>query len=371
MTSIVGYADLLTRPDRTDEEKIEWAEQVRRNADHLLGLVNNVLDLSKIESGELRPDIGACELNELISDVCALMKPHAKQKGLDFDVEVRGPLPLTIETDALRLRQTLVNLISNAVKFTDTGKIILGLQSTASISSGQLELIIELEDTGIGIATDELDRIFQPFVQMDRASDRSIGTGLGLSISRNFARLLGGDLKVESELGRGSKFVMNIECGALDKTICVAPNNFELDTRQRKKRMGPDARMDGVRVHLVEDSMSIALLTRHLLEETGALVNHSVNGKKGVEDILHAVGKGEPPDLILMDMMMPVMDGYTATAVLREEGIKIPIVAMTAFTFLDDREKCLDSGCDLYISKPINPANFVSQLKVCIDQNPA
>ena len=366
MTSIVGYADLLTRTDKSDEEKEEWAEQVRRNADHLLDLVNNVLDLSKIESGELRPDIGSCELNVLISDVYALMQPHAHKKGLECIVEIRGPLPLMIETDALKLRQALVNLMSNAIKFTNEGKIILGLQSTANIASGQLELIIELEDTGIGIEAADLEQVFQPFIQLNKESNTSIGTGLGLSISRNFARLLGGDLKLKSEAGQGSKFIMQIECGSLDKTVCVAPHLFNLDTRRKKQQGAAGARMDGLRVHVVEDSVSIALLTRHLLEEAGAIFSHSANGKKGVDDILLAVDKGQPPDLILMDMMMPVMDGYAAAAKLREEGIKIPIVAMTAFTFLDDREKCLASGCDLYISKPINPANFTSQLSAFI-----
>jgi signal transduction histidine kinase/CheY-like chemotaxis protein len=366
MTSIVGYADLLTRKDKSGDEYKEWADQVRRNADHLLDLVNNVLDLSKIESGELRPDIGKCELNVLISDVYALMQPHAHKKGLECVVETRGPLPLTIETDALRLRQSLVNLMSNAIKFTREGKITLGLQSTANIASGQLELIIELEDTGIGIEAAQLEQVFQPFIQVSKESNTGVGTGLGLSISRNFARLLGGDLKLVSEPGKGSKFIMKIECGSLDKTVCVEPHLFNLDTRRQKRPETAGARMDGLRVHIVEDSVSIALLTRHLLEEAGATFSHSANGKEGVDDILLAIGKGEPPDLILMDMMMPVMDGYTAVAKLREKEVKIPIIAMTAFAFLDDREKCLASGCDFYVSKPINPANFIRQLSALI-----
>jgi len=367
MTSIVGYADLLTRPDQSDEKKDEWAEQVRRNADHLLDLVNNVLDLAKIESGELQPDLGICEFDVLVSDVCALMQPHASKKGLECVVEARGPLPLTIETDALRLRQALVNLLSNAIKFTDNGKIIIGLQSTANIGSGQLDLTIELEDTGIGIEADQLEQIFQPFTQVDKESGASMGTGLGLSITRNFARILGGDLRVTSEVGKGSKFTLQIACGNLDKTVCVAPHLFKLGKRKQKTHGRADARMDGVNVHLVEDSASILLLTRHLLEEAGARVSHSSNGKEGVEDIMAAHEEGQTPDLIVMDMMMPVMDGYTAATKLRENGIAVPIVAMTAFTFLDDREKCLASGCDVYISKPINPSNFVSKLSACIN----
>ena len=146
----------------------------------------------------------------------------------------------------------------------------------------------------------------------------------------------------------------------------MAPHLFNLDTGRRSKQKVTDASLDGVSVHLVEDSMSIALLTRHLLEDAGASVSHSVNGKIGVEDILSSIEGGQPPDLILMDMMMPVMDGYTAVAKLRENGIRSPIVAMTALSLSDEREKCLRSGCDSYISKPINPANFINQLSACI-----
>lgn len=366
MTAIVGYADLLTRPDKSTEEKDEWAQQVRHNADHLLDLVNNVLDLSKIESGELRPNISRCELNILVSDVFALMKPHALKKGLECIFEANGPLPLTIETDAVKLRQSLVNLMSNAIKFTDEGQITLRLQSTANISSGQLELVIELEDTGVGIEAEQIDRIFQPFIQVNKDTDQNFGTGLGLSISRNFAQLLGGDLKVRSEVGKGSTFTMQIECGSLDSTTCVAPHLFNLELRRSKKHKATHTRLDGLNVHLIEDSVSIALLVRHLLEEAGAIVSHSVNGKDGVEHVLYARDESREPDLILMDMMMPVMDGYTAAATLREKGIRVPIVAMTAFTFLDDRERCLASGCDYYISKPINPSSFIDQLSVFI-----
>lgn len=366
MTSIVGYTELLTRPDKSNEEKDEWAEQVRRNADHLLDLVNNVLDLSKIESGKLQPQIENCELNFLISDVCALMRPRAEEKGLQFEVVIKGPLPLTIDTDALRLRQTLVNLLSNAIKFTNTGGITLTLLSTANIDSGQLELIIEVEDTGIGIDAESLDQIFEPFVQVESESHQNIGTGLGLSISQKFARLLGGDIKVQSELGHGSKFIMSIECGDLDKTVGVAPQHFKLGQRRRREQDKGATRLDGVKVQIVEDSTSIALLIRYLLEEAGAEVRHSVNGKRGVEDILGAVAKDQSPDLILMDMLMPVMDGYAAATMLRKEGIKIPIVAMTAFTFHDDREKCLAAGCDVYMSKPIDPVNLIKQLSACI-----
>jgi len=366
MTSIVGYADLLTRPDKTLKEKNEWAGQVRRNADHLLGLVNDVLDLSKIEAGELTPDIMTCEFNVLVSDVYALMKPHADKKNLLFTVDLQGSLPMIVQTDPLRLRQILINLLSNAIKFTHEGAVVLGLRSAPIVTSSELEVMIEVKDTGIGIPVEELERVFEPFIQTGQARHKVPGTGLGLSISQKFAQLLGGDLKVESVLGKGSTFSLNVNCGALDSTVCVAPKFFMLDGQQSRDSGPESASLDGMLVHVVEDSLAIAALVQHLLEEKGARVLRSANGAEGVKDILRSIKQGETPDIILMDMLMPVMDGYQAARELRTEGVDVPIVAMTAFTMANDREKCLAAGCNMYLSKPLNPARFVDQVSACI-----
>jgi signal transduction histidine kinase/CheY-like chemotaxis protein len=338
MTSIVGYADLLTRQDRSDEEKNEWAEQVRRNADHLLGLVNDVLDLSKIEAGEFTPDIAPCEFNALIADVQALMRPHAEDKGLTLTVEVPGSVPLIIQTDAVRLRQALVNLVSNAVKYTSEGGIQLILSSEPSATTGDLEVMIDVRDSGIGISPAERERVFEPFIRSSEARFTAPGTGLGLAISREFAR---------------------------HSTVCVSPRHFLLAER-KPGRQGETVRLDGVIVHLVEDSSAIASLIRHLVEEKGAEFRHSANGQDGVWDILAAIREGRGPDLVLMDMLMPVMDGYEAARRLREAGVEVPIVAMTAFTLTDDRDRCLAAGCDVYVTKPINPARFIGQLSACL-----
>jgi len=366
MTAIVGYADLLTRPGKSDHDKDQWAQQVRLNADHLLGLVNNVLDLSKIESGELEADIGDCALNVLIAEVCALMRPTAEDKGLELELKIVGPVPLMIKTDDMRLRQTLINLISNAIKFTKTGGITVDLRSTANVGSGKMELTFEVSDSGIGIEEHQLRRVFEPFVQADSGATKKNGTGLGLTISRNFARLLGGDLVVESNPGNGSKFTLRIECGELDDISCVAPCYFSLKAQPATDSTREQTSMEGMVIHIAEDSESISLLLTYLLEEAGASIRKSTNGKQAVEEILSTVKTSQPADLILMDMQMPIMDGYTATEKLREAGLKTPIIAMTAFTFLDDQKKCLDCGCDAYISKPINPTSIVSQLLSCI-----
>ncbi len=366
MTAIVGYGDLLTRPDKSSEERFEWAEQVRRNSDHLLGMMNDLLDLAKIESGEFKPDIRNCELNDLVTDVCALMRPRAEAKELYFNVEVIGPMPLIIETDSLRLRQTMVNLISNAVKFTDKGGVDVRLRSAANTDNRQLEFIVEVEDTGIGIHDETLKQIFEPFTQVKETAHKSFGTGLGLTISQNFARMLGGVIELQSEPGKGSLFTLRIDCGPLDSTICVAPKFFNLTRDKPRVRALSVRRLDDVVVHVVEDSVAIKLLLQHLLEEAGAEVRHSANGKEAVDSILAFGKQSQLPNLILMDMLMPIMDGYTAVTKLRQAGIRTPIIAMTAFAFLDDRDKCLKAGCDVYMSKPIDPAKFIDQLAACL-----
>jgi signal transduction histidine kinase/CheY-like chemotaxis protein len=368
MTAIVGYADLLTRPDKSAEQRDEWAEQVRRSADHLLGLVDDVLDLSKIESGQFSPDIRMCDFDALVADVCSMMRLLAQERGLEFKVHLDGPLPLQFETDSLRLRQMLVNLLSNAAKYTDQGRVELFLHTRVDEKQHLLEVVIAVEDSGIGIEPGAMEAIFEPFIQAERDSHRRGGTGLGLSISRSFARMLGGDISVESAPGRGSRFTLRIPCGPIDRVICVSADRFDLDHRRRRSSRRPGPSLDGKAVQVVEDSSAIAGLLRHLLVEAGAEVRHAENGEMGVGAVLDAIGSGAAPDLIIMDMLMPVMDGYSAARELRNRGVRIPIVALTAFTLADDHEKCLAAGCDAYLSKPIDPARFVSQIASCMEQ---
>jgi signal transduction histidine kinase/ActR/RegA family two-component response regulator len=365
MTAIVGYADLLTRPGNQPEQQGEWAEQLRRNADHLLGLVNDVLDVSKIESGKLSPDIEPCDFEALVADVCGMTRPVAEAKGLEFTVHQSGLLPRRIETDALRLRQTLLNLISNAIKYTRTGTIGLHLEGQQNAANGDLILRFAISDTGIGIDPANLESIFEPFTKLKHHAQPSEGSGLGLSISRSFARVLGGDIQVNSQPGQGSKFTLVLNCGPVDRAACMAPEHFSFEPRKRRPRRA-NASLSGRSIFLVEDSAAIAGLVRHLLESAGAEVRYAGNGELAVREILADLQAGTLPDLVIMDMLMPVMDGYTATALLRGEGVAVPIVALTAFALDDDREKCLAAGCNAYLSKPLNPATFIDQVASCL-----
>jgi CheY-like chemotaxis protein/anti-sigma regulatory factor (Ser/Thr protein kinase) len=294
-----------------------------------------------------------------------MMRPVAEAKGLEFTVHRDSPLPLRFETDSLRLRQMLVNLLSNAVKYTDQGRIDLHLLTRVSDDKQTLELEISIRDTGVGIEPDAMEMIFEPFIQAERNS-RS-GTGLGLSITRSFARMLGGDILVESKPGYGSCFTLIMKSISADMVEFVPPERFDLEHRRQRNFPGGGACLGGRLIQLVEDSSAIAGLVRHLLVEAGAEVRYAENGEEGTRAVLEAVRSERAPDLIIMDMQMPVMDGYTATMKLRKMDIKVPIVALTAFTLSEDHEKCLAAGCDAYLTKPIDPTRFVAQIAACLE----
>ena len=362
MTAVLGYAELLTRPDKSAADKEHWIDHIHLNAGHMLGLVNDVLDLSRIESGEFHANIQSCRLDTLIADVVALIRPRAEEHDLSFSVSVAEDLPATIKTDPLRFRQALINLLSNAVKYTDKGSIGLRIWDERSSESESLDLYCQVSDTGPGITAREKDHIFEPFVRVEDPEKRITGAGLGLAIVFNIAKLLGGNIKLESEPGQGSKFTLHITCEVIcDRTDAPAEEPGTRDARPNYQEVVAD-QLKGRVIHIIEDSLAIAGVIRLLLEDAGAEVRHSADGLDGVGQVLASRSQGALPDLVLMDMQMPKKDGYTAAAELRQEGIKIPIIAMTAAAFADDRDKCLAAGCDAYLSKPIDPANFVHQI---------
>jgi signal transduction histidine kinase len=353
MTAVAGYADLLTRPGQSSSTRQEWARQLRQNADYLLALVNDVLDVSKIEAGEIETNITQADLAELVSSVIALMRPRAEDKSLEFELSVLGRIPKAVATDALRFRQILVNLLSNAIKFTEKGKILLELESDTELKAGRTVLFARVIDTGPGIEKSWQARIFEPFSQASDTNEANRkGTGLGLAISRDFARLLGGDLEVRSTPGLGSVFTASIDAGAtetmtwsdtLDAASSAEPTAYEPD----------QDRLKSTRVLVVDDNPENVRIIRFLLLEAGAVVDSAVNGQAGVDAVLAAEEQDRPFDVVLMDMMMPVMDGYEATRELRRSGCQVPVLAITAFAMAGDREKCLSAGCDDHLSKPI------------------
>jgi signal transduction histidine kinase/DNA-binding response OmpR family regulator/HPt (histidine-containing phosphotransfer) domain-containing protein len=347
LTSIIGFADLLAQPNQSRSEQLDCVQIVRRNARHLLQLINDILDLSKIEAGKMTIETIECDLPQFIADIHSTMKPRAAEKALNFQVMFNGRIPRLIQTDPLRFRQILVNLVGNAIKFTERGSVDMHVHLEEAAGRGVLR--VEVTDSGIGMTREQLDRLFQSFTQADESTTRRFGgSGLGLSISRRLARLLGGEIEVKSELGAGSRFTVSIECGPTagiemleGLTESALPVASEAFTASNILLRGS--------ILLAEDGRDNQRLVISHLSGAGAQLAVADNGRIAVEMAL-----AQRFDLILMDMQMPETDGYTATAELRHRGFTVPILALTANAMAEDRTKCLACGCTDYLTKPIN-----------------
>jgi len=345
MNAIIGFTNLLAESELTDEQK-EYLNLVRDSSQNLLRLINDILDLSKIEAKKVDVDFTDCFLGRLLNSVESLMLPRAKIEGLDFKIIEEGGLPAQIRTDVTRLRQCLINLVGNAIKFTRQGHIYL------RISLQEIENVpfirFDVEDTGIGIPKDKQEKIFETFVQADNSNSREFGgTGLGLAISKRLAELLGGQLTMTSKVGEGSVFSLTIPAGVdvtkqpfLDRQNMVSHIEAGEDEIKQTKFSG--------HILVAEDARTNQVLIKSLLKRLDLQVTIVEDGNEVVQKALT-----EKFDLIFMDIEMPKMNGYEATKMLRNKGLKTPIVALTAYAMKGDDDKCFAAGCDDYISKPI------------------
>jgi CheY-like chemotaxis protein len=359
MTAILGYTDLLITENWGRPVNLERLAVVRRNADHLLTLLNDVLDLSKIEAGKMRVERIAVSPAQFLADVAELQRPRASGKGLTLDVAYETPIPQTIQTDPTRVRQVLINLVGNAIKFTERGGVRLFASIVRDGGGGGVSslLRVKVTDTGIGMDDQQLQAIFHAFRQADTSTTRRFGgTGLGLTISRRLARLLGGDIEVTSKPGQGSTFSVTFDTGPIEgvpMTDAFAPPGAARTQRPTGPPAG-DRPLEGVRVLLAEDGPDNQQLIRTILGRKGADVTVVENGLEACRHAVEAAEAGRAFDVVFMDMQMPVLDGYGATRRLRERGYRGPIIALTAHTMASDRDKCLEAGCDDYASKPID-----------------
>jgi CheY-like chemotaxis protein/anti-sigma regulatory factor (Ser/Thr protein kinase) len=365
MTAILGFADLLLMEEGTESppsEKINSLETIKRNGEHLLEILNDILDLSKIEASSLRIERIRFAPTKIVADVIALMKVRADARRLELKSSFTGPIPETIESDPTRLRQILINLVGNALKFTEAGGVEISvrlLPDPQTPKGGYLEFAVR--DTGIGMTIEELGRLFRPFTQADASTTRRFGgTGLGLTISKRFADLLGGDLVAESEAGRGSTFTVTIATGWLDGIPISQPAAGWGTSRSASARGNVAVPRLSCRVLIAEDGIDNQRLLSFLLRKAGAEVEVVDNGLAAMQRALGAQQEGKPFAVILMDMQMPVMDGYTSTSKLRVAGYPGVIIALTAHTMAGDRERCLAAGCDDYATKPIHGAKLIS-----------
>ncbi|MDB5295048.1 MAG: luxQ 3, partial [Phycisphaerales bacterium] len=355
MTAILGYAEMLLDPDQPPAERTACAKTIRRNGEHLLAIINDILDISKIEAQKVTVERLTCDLPQLVADVVALARPWAAKKNLTLDVTFDKLTPKTVLTDPLRAKQVLVNLVSNAIKFTEAGTVTIAVQRELTYFTHVMRFAVS--DTGIGMTQEQVGRLFQPFTQADASTTRKFGgTGLGLTISKRLSHLLGGDITVTSEPGTGSTFTFALDGGPREGVELL--ENLTVD--QLATADGADA-ADEVklvgRVLLAEDGEDNQDLIGTHLRRAGAEVTIAGNGRLAAEFALAAHGPAATApqyDLILMDMQMPELDGYGATRKLREAGVTVPIVALTANAMAEDRVKCLEAGCTDYLSKPIS-----------------
>ena len=353
MTSIVGFADLLQSPETGDEERQNYVATIRRSGQALLELINDILDLSKVESGTMVVDTQECSLLTIVQDAVSLLQPVALKKKLLLEACHHFPLPETIQSDPGRLRQIIVNLVGNAIKFTGRGYVRIHTRIENG-HGGSAYVRIDVEDTGIGIPKEAIGHIFEPFTQADSSASRRYGgTGLGLAVSSKTASLLGGEIVARSEPGKGSTFTVTIDPGPLDdvRWLDAMPEIGETSHTVVPKKA--KQRWQG-KVLLAEDGPDNQRLISLLLRKLGLQVMIAENGAVAYREALQSAEQGSPYDLIFMDMQMPEMDGYEATRQLRLAGWDGPIVALTAHAMASDRDLCLSAGCDDYLTKPID-----------------
>ncbi len=366
MTAILGYADLLVNEeglDRAPPHRREALQAMQRNCEHLLTVVNDILDLSKIEAGRLEISPVTCSPAQIVHDVQLRFQVRAQAKGLTLHVDCSLALTRLVKTDPTRLRQILFNLVGNAIKFTHHGGVAVRLRETAGLP-GQVRLQFDVQDTGIGMAPEAVERLFRPYSQADSSTSRRYGgTGLGLAISKHLANLLGGDITVASRPDHGSTFTVTVLADQAEESIAqphtkAAPAvSFPLEC-DAADATGPP--LAGLRLLLAEDGPDNQRLITYILTKAGAQVTLAENGREAVDAILGPGRSAGPFDVVLMDMQMPILDGYTATGQLRGAGYAQPIIALTAHSMASDRNRCLEAGCDDYFTKPIDRHKLIA-----------
>ncbi|HTO55346.1 MAG TPA: ATP-binding protein [Myxococcota bacterium] len=349
MTAILGFTDILLEDGGVSgAERFEALRTIRRNGAYLLEILNDILDFSKIEANRLEIEHLPCSPGRIVNDVAELFRPRANEKNIGLRTSLDERVPDKLLSDPVRLRQILLNLIGNAVKFTSTGQVEIALR----FDSLDQTLEIDVTDTGIGIEPDVLAQIFEPFRQGDSSMTRRFGgTGLGLAITKRLVERLGGAITATSEPGAGSTFRVRLPAESVDGTAADAADADTPSTAGFRAALR-ELRAHG-RILVVEDGPDNQRVIRHVLERAGYEVTVAENGLIGVELALAAADEGKPFAVVLMDVQMPVLDGYAATRQLRDQGYSAPIIALTAHALPSERQRCIEAGCDAFATKPL------------------
>ena len=352
--AIMGYADLLALPGLDEGQKAEFISVIRRNSKELLRIIDDILDLSKVESGRMEFEKAEFGLLDFLEEVKSLLGLRAREKGIEFRVRAATLLPERIVSDRIRVKQILLNVVGNAIKFTESGEIEL------EVSFEGKNLSFRVRDTGVGISPEQGKLLFQSFMQADSSTTRKYGgTGLGLVITKRICEAMGGDFVLaQSELGKGSTFVAHIPVETPDLDGDGYPSTGLEPTHISHM-------LDGVRILLVEDSVDNQTLLSFLLRTAGASVELAKDGREGVEKALRGAY-----DAIVMDIQMPHMDGLEAVRIMRDKGLSLPILALTAHAMSEECERCLEAGFTSFLAKPVTQEMLLRHLHSMVFEKP-
>lgn len=379
MTAILGFAELLGSPDATPLQRAECARTIGRHGEHLVSIINDILDLSKLEAGRMTLEGAPCNAMVTLRDVVDLYVPRGPNKGLRVELVQETPIPETITTDPTRFRQAVMNLVSNAVKFTERGSVRVGV--AAEGEPGSECLVVRVIDTGIGLSEAQAACLFQPFVQADDSTTRRFGgTGLGLSITRRLAQMLGGDVTVTSTPGQGSTFTLRVSAapcsGMLPAPQGPSDRSQAPDGHREPAREAPAEPASGsprrtalsARVLLADDAPDNRRLFAHHLGRAGAAVDVVADGQSAVDRALDAWRRHRAYDAVILDVQMPELDGVQAVGALRAQGYRGLVIALSADAMTESRQRGLDAGFDEYLTKPIAGSVFIDAIRAALDR---
>ncbi|MCM8531547.1 MAG: CHASE domain-containing protein [Lentisphaeraceae bacterium] len=352
MTAILGYIDLLKEDEKIQhDEAIKNIDVIEKNGGHLISIINDILDLSKIEAGKLELEYLPVTLFDLVDDIQSLLKARVREKKLSFEVNYDFPLPKQVTIDPTRVRQILLNLLGNSIKFTQEGSIALDI----SWQESDKQLIFKVSDSGIGMKPEQLKKVFESFEQADTSITREFGgTGLGLAITKRLTEMMDGDISVTSAFGKGTEFTVVLKVNEYSEAVVTKKPKEKLASKTQSIN-----KING-HVLLVDDNMTNLTLISKILKKANLEVECGMNGADAVRMLTE---ENNNFDILLMDVQMPVMDGITAAAILRQKKLDIPIIALTANTMKGDKEKCLEAGYTDYATKPVNKKDLFEKIE--------
>ena len=356
---MMGFAELMRKKNQHPDERVDCAETIIRNGQHLLVLINDILDLSKVEAGKLLIEHHPLAFVDFINELKLHFRHSAQEKGVRLSFNIDDIVPTHIYTDQTRIRQIMINVIGNAIKFTERGGVEVHVRAVNREIPDLSSIEFLVKDSGCGIGVEQIPHLFEPFVQADSTTTRKFGgTGLGLALSSNLALALNGRLELlESKPDIGSTFILKLPIG-------LAGDQKQLKVMPEKMVAKPALSFDdseqvlaGVRVLIVEDTVDNQRMLARFLTRVGASYATATNGEEGIQRAL-----AEEFDVVLMDIQMPVLDGYESTKIMRSKGYRVPIIALTAHAMVDERQRCLSSGCDEILTKPIDPVVLIKTI---------